>query len=62
MKSSWNTDDSVSDVKSEVQDALVDAKSRLLFQNRRSVRDMLVRDVPRSMAFRQQHLAALTTF
>ena len=54
-------EDSVLDLKNELRYALGGAQPRLLFQHRRYFRDLLVRDVPRSIGFRQQHLAALTT-
>lgn len=53
-------EDSLADVKTGLQDALVCANPCLLFQNRRNARDVLVHDVSRNMGFRQQHLAALT--
>lgn len=60
-KPSRKVEDSTSDVKSVLHDALGGANPRLPFQSTRCVKDELVRDIPRSMGFRQQHLAALTT-
>ncbi|MCJ1422279.1 hypothetical protein MMC29_000159 [Sticta canariensis] len=55
-----DVEDSVLDLKNELQYALGGAEPRLLFQHQRYFRDVLVRDVPRSVGLRQQHLAALT--
>lgn len=60
-KPSRKVEDSASEVKSELHDTLGGAKPRLPFQSTRRVRDDLVRDIPRSMGFRQQHLTSLTT-